>query len=191
MSSGQDYTLLINAALQDAIDESKSFGATSHPVSPADYLAIAALHDTVFGPGSLTRTAYRVREGLGFHTPYCRVARDKTGRIIAFLRFAPVRIGGRGNNLMLGPLAVAPSFGNQGHARRLIADGLTSARTAGIDLVVLVGDLSYYGRIGFVSVPLGQIRMPGPVDPTRMLAFELAPGSLAETEGVVAADPGA
>jgi predicted N-acetyltransferase YhbS len=86
---------------------------------------------------------------------------------------------------MLGPLAVAPSHANQGHARRLIVECLAAASAASERLVLLVGDLPYYGRLGFVPVPPGRIRMPGPVDPARLLAKELAPGTLAEVEGVV------
>ena len=44
---------------------------------------------------------------------------------------------------MLGPLAVARSHANQGHARRLIAEGLLTAATEGQRLVLLVGDVPY------------------------------------------------
>jgi predicted N-acetyltransferase YhbS len=180
--------LAMNARLQEAITESISFGVTVHPVTVADYPALGRLHDRVFGPGALTRTAYRVREGLPGHTPHCRLARDQAGSLIAFIRFAAVRIGGDGGVLMLGPLAVTPSHANQGHARRLIAEGLASAALAGIRLIVLVGDLSYYGRIGFVPVPLGQMSMPGPVDLMRVLALEMHAGALASFRGGVTGD---
>jgi predicted N-acetyltransferase YhbS len=38
-----------------------------------------------------------------------------------------------------------------------------------------------------VPVPLGQIRLPGPVDPARLLALELAPGALGNATGLVQA----
>ncbi len=37
--------------------------------------------------------------------------------------------------------------------------------------------------MGFVPVPPGRIVMPGPVDPRRLLACELAPGALDATRG--------
>lgn len=185
LATSQPHVPNFNAALREAIAESLGFEATSHAVTPADYASIDALHDKIFGPGAFTRTAYRIREGLAFHTPHCRLARDRNGAFMAFLRFAPIRIGGTKGALMLGPLAVAPSHANQGHARRLIADGLTSAARAGVALVILVGDVPYYGRIGFVPVPLGQITLPGPVDPNRLLAFELQPGALSRFSGMV------
>jgi predicted N-acetyltransferase YhbS len=51
--------------------------------------------------------------------------------------------------------------------------------------VILVGDMPYYARSGFVPVPPGQIVLPGPVDPARLLALELAPSALAGVKGVV------
>jgi predicted N-acetyltransferase YhbS len=53
--------------------------------------------------------------------------------------------------------------------------------------VLLVGDMPYYGRFGFQPVPFGQITLPGPVDPARLLALELIPGSLADAAGQVKA----
>lgn len=156
------------------------------PVTPSDYAEMGALHDAVFGPGALTRTAYRIREGMPHRSPYCRITRE-AGKLIAMIRFTPIAIGGEGRALMLGPLAVAPSHASQGHARRLIAEGIDAARDGGIRIVILVGDPPYYGRLGFISVPLGQITMPGPVDPARLLAFEVAPSALQAYRGPISA----
>ena len=176
----------IDAPFLTHTEQSAALGITTHPVTPTDYTGIGALHDTVFGPGALTRTAYRIREGLAHHSPYCRLA-GHGPRLIGFIRFAPIQIGGQGRALMLGPLAVHADYANQGHARRLIGEGLEAARADGIALVILVGDRPYYGRLGFVPVPPGQITMPGPVDPARLLAYELQPGALARFAGAVTA----
>ena len=111
-------------------------------------------------------------------SPFCRVCRID-GRLAAAVRFTPILIGGKGGALLLGPLAVDPDFANQGHGRGLVGKALEAARSAGIALVVLVGDEPYYARLGFKRVPHGQIVLPGPVDPDRLLAAELAPGALA------------
>ena len=58
-------------------------------------------------------------------------------------------------------------------------------QAAGLPLVVLVGDESYYGRFGFTPVPPGQITLPGPVAPTRLLAVELIPGKLSTFQGLI------
>ncbi len=170
-------------------EQSAALGVTTHPVTPADFAGIGALHDIVFGPGALTRTAYRIREGLPYSTPFCRLAAHGP-RLMGFIRFAPILIGGQGRALMLGPLAVHPDYANQGHARRLIGEGLEAARASGIALVILVGDRPYYGRLGFVPVPTGQISMPGPVDLMRLLAYELVPGALSRFQGSITREAG-
>ncbi|MDX2204757.1 MAG: N-acetyltransferase [Hyphomicrobiaceae bacterium] len=161
---------------------------TVRPAALADMAAISKLHGEAFGPGRFVRTAYRVREETPLVSPFCRVCLSETGELVAAVRFTAVRIGGVRGHLMLGPLAVAAAYANQGYGRALIADGLAQARRDGIGLVLLVGDEPYYGRLGFARVPMGQIRMPGPVDPMRLLAAELRAGALAEAGGVVSAD---
>jgi|SRR5262245_4332639 len=159
------------------------------PAGPDDLDEIAALHARAMGPGRFARTAYRVREDAGgAFSPFCRVCLID-GRMVAAVRFTPVAIGGKEGALLLGPLAVEPAFANQGHGRGLAGKALEDARAAGIALVVLVGDEPYYARHGFRRVPPGQIEMPGPVDPDRLLAAELAPGSLPGYAGMVAATP--
>jgi predicted N-acetyltransferase YhbS len=156
------------------------------PVAPDDAAAISVLHGRAFGPGRFARTAYRVREGTPFSSPFCRVC-TLDHAIVAAVRFTMITIGGRGDALLLGPLAVDPTFANQGYGRALVAQALQDARAAGIELVLLVGDEPYYGRLGFVRVPRGQVTLPGPVDPDRLLAAELKSGSLAAAAGAVAA----
>lgn len=155
--------------------------------TPADSAAIAALHARVIGPGRFTRTAYRIREGLPDISPFCLLAL-LDGVLVASIRFTPVTIGGRKGALMLGPLVVETEHAGKGYGKQLVADGLEQARRAGIELVVLVGNESYYGRFGFVPIAAGQMAMPGPVDPRRLLAAELAAGALPEFRGLIVAD---
>src|SRR5262245_22033832 len=163
--------------------------ATIRPAQPEDAAAIAGLHARAMGPGRFARTAYRVREGAAADfSPFCRVSLI-AGRIVAAVRFTPVLIGGKPGPLMLGPLAVDPAVANRGYGRGLVAAALDDARGAGVPLVVLVGDEPYYARLGFRRAPRGQIAMPGPVDPDRLLAVELIPGSLAGFSGLVTAAP--
>ena len=153
-------------------------------VRPEDGAQISALHQRVFGPGRFARTAYRVREGAGAASRYCRVCLID-GRIIAAVRFTPICIGGTDGALLLGPLAVDPAYANRGYGRGLVREAMDTARADGLKLVLLVGDEPYYARLGFVRVPAGQIALPGPVNPQRLLAAELAQGSLARLGGLV------
>ncbi len=56
----------------------------------------------------------------------------------------------------IAPLAVAPSHQGTGMGRALMTELLRRAETAGLPLVVLLGDPGYYGRFGFEAAgPLG------------------------------------
>jgi predicted N-acetyltransferase YhbS len=84
---------------------------------------------------------------------------------------------------------VDPAHSGQGIGRALIAAGLEGAKSQGFGFVLLVGDMPYYGRFGFVPVPPGQMTLPGPVDLARVLALEIKPGALAEMRGPVKGRP--
>lgn len=161
---------------------------TIRPVRTSDLAAIGALHRVAFGPGRYARTAYRVREGSGLVTPHCRAA-FLGDRMVAALRFTEISVGGARGVLLLGPVAIDPAVAGKGHGRALIARSIEDARVAGFRMLLLVGDLPYYERFGFVRVPPGQITLPGPVDPARLLALDLQPGALAALRGSVAAVP--
>jgi predicted N-acetyltransferase YhbS len=154
----------------------------------SDVSALSLLSAQAFGPGRFARTAYRVREGV---PPVASLALTAwlDARVIGGIRFTEVRIGETGNALLLGPLVVDPAYKGNGYGRALVQEGLTRARAQGFALVLLVGDMSYYGRFGFVPVPPGQITLPGPVDPERLLVAELSPGALAGAVGQVRASP--
>ncbi len=152
----------------------------------ADEAAIKRLHAQVFGPGRFARSAYRVREGTPFASPFCRVA-VLGEQIIASLRMTPAKIGGKPGVLLLGPLAVDTAFANKGYGRRIVEDSFEAATVAGYKLVLLVGDLPYYSRMGFIAVPPGQIQFPGPANPARILVRELVLGALGDFRGLVTA----
>jgi len=152
------------------------------PVRADDLPAISILHAAALGPGRFAKTAYRLREGAPATTPACQVC-ELGGEIIAAVRFTRIKIGARQGAMLLGPLAVHPGHTGRGLGGRLIAASLDAARAAGTSLVILVGNEPYYARHGFGRVPPGQITLPGPVDPGRILAAELVPEALADFEG--------
>jgi predicted N-acetyltransferase YhbS len=149
-----------------------------------DGQALSQLSADAFGPGRFTRSAYRVREGVPPVAALC-LAAWLDDRLVGGIRFTAVRIGKEENAALLGPLVVDPAAKGNGFGRALLAEGLARAGAEGFRLVLLVGDMPYYGRFGFAPVPPGQIALPGPVDPARLLALELAPGALARAVGQV------
>jgi predicted N-acetyltransferase YhbS len=154
-----------------------------------DVPALSELSAEAFGPGRFGRTAYRIREGVPPVSSLSLTAwLDE--RLVGGIRFTAVTIGEEGSALLLGPLVVDPAHKGEGYGKALAEEGLTRARAHGFRLVVLVGDMPYYGRFGFVPIPRGQIMLPGPVDPARLLALELVPGALASAAGLVQAKAG-
>ncbi len=136
---------------------------------------INALHDLNFGPGRYVKTAYRLREGVGAVPELGFVAftgQGKERRLVGSIRYSPVLIGGE-KGLLLGPLAMDPSVRGHGGGLKLMGVSLDVARKLGHCLVILVGDLPYYAKVGFFQVPPGRLTLPGPVDKARLLYCEL------------------
>jgi predicted N-acetyltransferase YhbS len=151
------------------------------PQTPADAPAIEKLEERAFGPGRYARTAYRLREGVAPDLALSFVAHVGT-LLVGANRMTEILID-CAPALLLGPLTVEPAFRSQGLGEALVKKSLDAAQAAGHGLVLLVGDLDYYARLGFARVPRGQITMPGPVDPERLLYCELRDGALAATSG--------
>ncbi len=149
-----------------------------------DAPALSQLSAEAFGPGRFARSAYRVREGIAPVAALCLVGwLDE--RLVGGIRFTAISIGEEDGAALLGPLVVDPAVKGKGYGRALVEEGLKRAKAEGFSLVLLVGDMPYYGRFGFAPVRPGQITLPGPVDPARLLALEIVPGALAGAVGHV------
>jgi predicted N-acetyltransferase YhbS len=156
------------------------------PETPEDALAIERLHERTFGPGRYARTAFRIREGAGHRLDLSFTARIGT-LLVGSVRLTPVRIG-ETPALLLGPLTIEPPFRRRGIGFALIKRALDDAKASGQRLVVLVGDEPFYGKAGFKRIPKGRARMPGPVDPRRLLVAELAEGAFEGVSGPIRPD---
>jgi predicted N-acetyltransferase YhbS len=154
----------------------------------ADVAVIEDILDQCFGLQRRIKTSYRLREGSFPVAGLTRVVRDKTIGVAGTISYWPLVVGARGTRaLLLGPLAVHPACQNRGIGLFLMRETLALAKAAGHHLVLLVGDASYYARVGFAQVPEGQLLLPGPSDLKRLLFLELVPRALAETQGLVIA----
>ena len=156
------------------------------PESADDAVAIERLHERTFGPGRYARTAFRIREGRGHLLALSFTARIGT-LLVGSLRLTPICIG-ETPALLLGPLTVEPPFRERGIGSALIRRALKDATEQGHKLVVLVGDEPFYAKSGFKRIPKGQVKMPGPVDPARLLVAELVPGASEGVSGLIRPD---
>ena len=156
------------------------------PETLADAVAIERLHERTFGPGRYAKSAYRLRESREHVLALSFTARVGS-LLIGSVRLTPICIGDS-PALLLGPLTVEPPFRARGVGGELIERALQDAKAAGHTLVVLVGDEPFYGKSGFKCIPKGQVKMPGPVDPARLLVAELKPGAFDGVGGMIRPD---
>jgi len=152
----------------------------------ADSLAIERLHERTFGPGRFARTAFRIREGRGHLLDMSFTARIGT-LMVGSVRLTPICIGDT-PALLLGPLTVEPPFRSHGVGSALVTRALTEAKANAHKLVILVGDEPIYAKSGFKRIPKGQVKMPGPVDPARLLVVELTAGAFDGVSGMIRPD---
>ncbi len=156
------------------------------PETADDAVAIERLHERTFGPGRYARTAYRIREGRKHVLELSFTARIGT-LLIGSVRLTPICIG-ETPALLLGPLTVEPPFRSRGVGSSLVKRALKEAEAKRHKLVVLVGDEPIYAKSGFKRIPKGQVRMPGPVDPARLLVAELKKGAFDGVKGMIRPD---
>ena len=156
------------------------------PETADDALPIERLHERTFGPGRYARTAFRIREGIGHSPDLSCTARIGT-LLVGSLRLSPVCIGDT-RALLLGPLTIEPPFRDRGIGLALMQRAIADARAKGHTLIVLVGDEPYYARVDFKRIQKGRVKMPGPVDPARLLVLELIEGAFEGVTGTVRPD---
>jgi predicted N-acetyltransferase YhbS len=148
---------------------------------PADVAAREALLDVAYGPVRFTKPSQRLREQ---REPALSFIAQENGRVIGTVRLWPVAAGGR-PALLLGPLAVHPDSRRRGVGAALMRRALRAAAEVGHGAVLLVGDAAYYGRFGFTADKTAGLAMPGPYEPDRLLALELAAGALDGAHGPI------
>ncbi len=153
---------------------------------PEHAVVIEGVLDRAFGPGRHAKTSERVRErGAKFEPGLSRVALNEAGEVIGVCRIWRVEAGAP--VFFLGPLAVDPAAQASGLGLELTRAAISACRVAGGNGVVLVGAERFFRPIGFTIVPKDHLKLPGPVDPQRLLWLELRPGGLDKAYGDVGA----
>lgn len=147
-----------------------------------DRAAVDSLIDAAFGPGRFAKTAERLREGNAPRGDLSICARAD-GELTGAVRLWPVRIGGTAA-VFLGPIAVEAGWRRHGIGAELVVRACAAAAAAGETIVMLVGDLPFFGSLGFERAP-AVVRLPGPVDVGRVLWRGLLDGALDGVDGLV------
>ena len=145
------------------------------PLAAIDPARVDALLDRAFEPERRQRTAYKVR-GDAEALPDLSFAAVAGDTLVGSVQCWPIAFrpdtGCPVPLVMVGPVAVEPARQRSGLGRRLTAHALAAAANARLDDgLVLIGDPEYYGRFfGFSAARTGGWRLPGPIDPRRLLA---------------------
>ncbi|HEY1560579.1 MAG TPA: N-acetyltransferase [Caulobacteraceae bacterium] len=153
---------------------------------PVDAAIADGLIERAFGPGRYAKAAERLREGSSSIRELSFIA-WRGERAVGCVRLWPIAVG-ETRALLLGPFAVEEAERSAGVGAALIARACEAAAAAGHAVVLLVGDLSYFGPLGFAGTR--DVRMPGPVDRCRVLARALTPGAADGLAGEVTIAPG-
>jgi putative acetyltransferase len=96
------------------------------------------------------------------------------------------------SSAILAPLSVHPEHQNQGIGGRLIKEGLKQLKTAGVELVFVLGHPGYYPKYGFSTAGIKGFEASYPIPPENSGAWmvqELHPGVIGHVSGkVICAD---
>lgn len=157
------------------------------PERPEHAAAIERVLDRAFGPGRFVKGSERVRErGAVAEPSLSRVALDDAGEVVGVCRIWRAAAGDS-MFYFLGPLAVDPGAQRAGLGAALVSAAVEAVRSLGAPGIVVVGAESFFRPLGFSRVPDGQLTMPGPFDPERLLWMEIARGGLHNARGMIGA----
>ncbi len=145
-----------------------------------------ALLDAAFGTDRHGRTAYLLRNGSMAITALSFAIKDND-TLVGTIQCWPVQIGGT-KLVLVGPVAVLPERQGQGVGHRLMYASLDAAGRLGEPAMVMIGDPEYYDRFGFSATATGGWTLPGPWEPRRLLARNVAAHRLPETGMLERAD---
>jgi len=152
--------------------------------------AVERLYDDVFGPARFHKASYLFREGVApvQELSWIALEGDRPGndRLVGAIRYWPILVGETGHSaLLLGPLAIAQDRAGKGIGRALMFKTLELAAQLDHDLVLLVGDVDYYKRFGFVPATPHGFVMPGESRPDRLQVAPLKDNVLGRIAGEV------
>ena len=149
-----------------------------------DEPVIEDLLDAAFGADRQAKLSYRYRDKVEA-VPELKLVARTASALVGTVRCWPIAIGTTfAPALLLGPLAVLPTFQGRGIARALMRRVLDLATGAGHNLVLLVGDPAFYRPFGFVPAARFAITMPNET-PARVQVKELVPHAADGVSGTI------
>jgi predicted N-acetyltransferase YhbS len=148
-----------------------------------DATEIDNLHSVTFGPGRYTKSAYRYREKREHLIDISFVLVDQN-QIIGSVRYWEILV----NNapaLLLGPIVIHPDYRGCGYGVKLIDYSVNKCNGANHNIIILIGDLSYYSKIGFKRMLGKKIVFEGPVNNDRVLYREIKTNIIEDSSKII------
>ena len=124
--------------------------------------------------------------------PFLSLVAERDGEIVGSVVLTPVTIEvdpAPGRALGLAPVAVRPDVQRQGIGGALVRAGLDRARSAGFEVVVVLGHSGYYPRFGFEPAGALGLTCDYPARPEAWMVQALIPGVLEGRRGRVVYHP--
>lgn len=156
---------------------------TIKPEPAALTAEVEQMLDFVFGPTRFDKASYLFRENVApvAELSYVAMLGDE---VVGTIRYWPILVGPTNHPaLLLGPLGITPRLAGKGIGRTLTFRTLERAAEMGHDLVLLVGDVDYYKRFGFVPATPHGFVMPGEARPERLQVAPLKRDVLGRVSG--------
>lgn len=151
--------------------------------APADWAEVERLNRLTFGGDAEAELIARLRDD---RLIACALVAESLAMIVGHIAFSwlAVHVDRRAvEATTLAPLAVHPDRQRHRIGSRLVVAGLSRARAAGANAVIVLGHPAFYRRFGF-SVSLAA-KLEAPCSGEAFMALELTPGALSGTLGTV------
>ncbi|MCP1728049.1 putative acetyltransferase [Natronospira proteinivora] len=131
---------------------------------PGDINALTRVHQAAFGRSDEGELVARLRENDQLSISLVATVGEHPVGHIAFSPVQPAIAGIQAPPLALGPVGIDPEHERRGIASRLVQAGLEKAEALGTPYVVVLGDPTFYGRLGFEPINKHELQGDYPAD---------------------------
>ncbi len=149
-------------------------------------MEVEQLLDLVFTPKRKLLSSYQLRGPTNKVNKLSYVIKDPSSNVVGSIRFWNIRIDGHSSRgLLLGPLAIHPTYQSEGLGEKLVLNSIEKAAVHNWNWVILVGDLDYYSKFGFGKKPTRGISIGDGLDDPRLLGLDINGSFLNEANGIL------
>jgi putative acetyltransferase len=161
-------------------------------VTDADWTTIPEIHRAAFGDeGDRVARLTRELRASEWYEPELSFVAEEDGTLVGHVMNTWNWLeGGSPHVLQLSPLGVLPEYQRRGHGSALVRASLDAVRVRGEPLLLVEGNLAYYGRFGVVRADeLGLLPPPEALHEAAVQVAVLDPDATLPQGRVVYSEP--